>query len=469
MQLEQLDLPGGGLLTVYLRDCVETMPLAMERPLVLVVPGGGYSHLSAREGDPVALQFAAAGYHTAVLRYAVGDDAAHGLPLRQLAAAIGLVRQHAAAWHVQPDKIAVCGFSAGGHLALSGAVLAVPGLPDPPRPDAVILGYPVITAGQYAHRDSFVQLAGEDPAAQQAFSLEDKITPRTPPVFVWHTMEDETVPVENTLLLVSALHRAGVPCEAHLFEKGCHGTSLSTAEVNHPSAHRSRWLTLAREWLDDTFDLHLGTRLRTAGAHKLKEGDEIVRQVETRNNVEALFFTDKQQVYKVRLAELEDGKVAQMGIYLPGRLGMDEGENILDMVITSDYSGYMLFFFASGRCAKIPLSSYATKQNRRKLLKAYCDKEPLATMFFLPEETELAIRTSAGRMLLVGTAQIAAKTTRDSQGVAVVTLKKNQTIASVVPADTLELANPHRYRVRSLPATGALVRAEDEGEQMTML
>lgn len=151
----------------------------MERPLVLVVPGGGYSHVSAREGDPVALQFAAAGYHTAVLRYAVGDDAAHGLPLRQLAAAIGLVRQHAAAWYVQPDKIAVCGFSAGGHLALSGAVLAVPGLPDPPRPDAVILGYPVITAGQYAHRGSFVQLAGEDPAAQQAFSLEDKITPRT--------------------------------------------------------------------------------------------------------------------------------------------------------------------------------------------------------------------------------------------------------------------------------------------------
>ena len=209
--------------------------------------------------------------------------------------------------------------------------------------------------------------------------------------------------------------------------------------------------------------------LRTAGAHKLKEGDEIVQQVETRNNVEALFFTDMQQVYKVRLAELEDGKVAQMGIYLPGRLGMDEGENILSMVITSDYSGHMLFFFASGKCAKIPLSSYATKQNRRKLLKAYSDKEPLAMMLYLPEETELAIRTSASRMLLVGTAQIAAKTTRDSQGVAVVTLKKNQTIASVVPADTLELANPHRYRVRSLPATGALIRAEDEGEQMSLL
>ena len=201
----------------------------------------------------------------------------------------------------------------------------------------------------------------------------------------------------------------------------------------------------------------------------VKEGDEIIHQVETRNNVEALFFTDKQQVYKVRLSELEDGKVAQMGIYLPGRLGMEEGENILAMVITGDYSGYVLFFFAGGKCAKIPLASYATKQNRRKLLKAYSDKEPLAKLLFLPEDTELAIRTSAGRMLLVNTAQIAAKTTRDSQGVAVVTLKKNQTIASVVPAETLELANPHRYRVRSLPATGALIRAEDEGEQMSLL
>ena len=209
--------------------------------------------------------------------------------------------------------------------------------------------------------------------------------------------------------------------------------------------------------------------LRTAGAHKLKEGDEIIQQVETRNDLEALFFTDKQQVYKVRLAELEDGKVAQMGIYVPGRLGMEEGENILSMVITRDYSGHMLFFFAGGKCARIPLASYATKQNRRKLLKAYSDKEPLAALLFLPEDTEIAIRTSAGRMLLVGAAQIAAKTTRDSQGVAVVTLKKNQTITSVVPADTLELADPHRYRVRTLPATGALIRAEDKVEQMSLL
>lgn len=209
--------------------------------------------------------------------------------------------------------------------------------------------------------------------------------------------------------------------------------------------------------------------LRTAGAHKLKEGDEIIRQIETRNNLDALFFTDQHQVYKVRLAELEDGKVAQMGIFVPGRLGMDEGETILDMVLTADYNGHMLFFFANGKCAKIPLSAYATKQNRRKLLRAYSDKAPLALIHYLPEEMELAIRTSAGRMLLVGTAQIPEKTTRDSQGVAVVTLKKNQNITSAVPVESLALANPHRYRVRSLPAAGALLRPEDEGEQQMSL
>ncbi len=123
----------------------------------------------------------------------------------------------------------------------------------------MILGYPVITAGEFAHRGSFVQLAGSQMLRRSRRSRWRIRSRRTPPVFVWHTMEDETVPVENTLLLVSALHRAGVPCEAHLFEKGAHGTSISTAEVNHPSAHRSRWLTLAREWLGDTFDFHLGT------------------------------------------------------------------------------------------------------------------------------------------------------------------------------------------------------------------
>ena len=209
--------------------------------------------------------------------------------------------------------------------------------------------------------------------------------------------------------------------------------------------------------------------LRSAGAHKLKEGDEIVVQAEARNNLEALFFTDRHQVYKTRLAEFEDGKVGQMGVYLPTRLGMEEGENPIAMVLTSDYSGWMLFFFASGKCAKVPLASYATKQNRRKLLRAYSDKEPLAALLFLPEEQEVAVRTSAGRLLLVGSAQIAEKATRDSQGVAVVTLKKNQTITSVRPAAGLDLADPHRYRVRTLPALGALLRGDDIAEQTTLL
>ena len=259
MQQIELELAGGGLLTVSLRASLDAMPAVKQRPLVLVVPGGGYTHVSAREGDPVALQFAAAGYHAAVLDYAICEKAKDNLPLRQLAQAIGLVRQHAEEWHVLPEKIAVCGFSAGGHLALSGAVLEIPGERAQPRPNAVILGYPVITAGQYAHRGSFVQLAGStDPAAQRAFGLEDKITPQTPPVFVWATMEDATVPVENTLMLVSALHRAGVPCEAHLFEKGVHGTSISTAEVDQPSRHRHHWVELAVEWLGDTFDWSVG-------------------------------------------------------------------------------------------------------------------------------------------------------------------------------------------------------------------
>ena len=212
MRLEQCPLPGGGSLTVYLRDAAQAMPNALRRPVVVVVPGGGYNHVSAREADPVALQFAAAGYHTAILTYGVGEGARHYQPLRQLNAAIGLLRSRAEAWNLLPEKIAVCGFSAGGHLALSGAVLDLPDGTPMHRPNAVLLAYPVITAGEYAHRGSFVQLAGsEDPAAQQPFTLEDKITPATPPVFVWHTMEDQTVPVENTLLLLTALRRAGVP------------------------------------------------------------------------------------------------------------------------------------------------------------------------------------------------------------------------------------------------------------------
>ena len=255
MRVEQLPLCGGGKLNVYLREASERMPNALRRPMVVVVPGGGYEHISPREGDPVALQFAAAGYHTAVLTYSVGEGARNYQPLRQLSEALGLVRAHAEEWGVLPEKIAACGFSAGGHLALSSAVLSLPEGGVQHRPNALVLAYPVVTAGEYAHRGSFCELTGsDDPAAHAPFSLEDKITPATPPTFLWHTMEDGSVPVENSLLLLSALHKAGVPCEAHFFERGRHGTSICTTEVDTADRHRHHWVELAVEWLGQTFD-----------------------------------------------------------------------------------------------------------------------------------------------------------------------------------------------------------------------
>ena len=255
MQLEQLDLPGGGLLTVYLRDCVETMPQAMERPLVLVVPGGGYSHVSAREGDPVALQFAAAGYHTAVLRYAVGDDAAHGLPLRQLAAAIGLVRQHAAAWHVQPDKIAVCGFSAGGHLCASTGTLYREIDADagdevdnfPCRPDAIIPCYPVINLTDgIAHRGSGENLLGDKINTPEAakLDLDKRVSPDDPPAFLWHTADDGAVNVENSIRFAQAMWKAGVTCALHVFPHAPHGVGLG---LDYPDI--AVWPELAAKFL----------------------------------------------------------------------------------------------------------------------------------------------------------------------------------------------------------------------------
>ncbi|MEG2842837.1 MAG: DNA gyrase subunit A, partial [Ruthenibacterium sp.] len=205
--------------------------------------------------------------------------------------------------------------------------------------------------------------------------------------------------------------------------------------------------------------------LRMSGEQKLKEGDVITRQIETKNNAELLFFTSACQVYKCRVGDFEDGKASAMGDYIAARLGMDDGEIPLYMALTSDYKGSMLFLFANGKVAKVPLESYATKQNRKKLLNAFSDKAPLAHMEYLQEETELAIETSAGRLLLVGTAQIPAKLTKNTAGVNVITLKKNHTITSVRHADTMELANPHRYRVRTLPAAGAILRAEDLAEQ----
>ncbi len=258
MRIETLKI-GEAELTVCLRQPSAVMPLTATRPMVVVVPGGGYEHVSDRETDPVAVRFLAAGYHVSVLRYSVGAKARDYRPLSELSGALGALRVRAEEWGIRPDRIAVCGFSAGAHLALSSAVLNLPGVAgeSQQRPDALILSYPVVTAGPYAHRGSFVQLSGsKDEADHLPFGLEDKITPAVPPVFVWHTMTDGAVPVENTLLLVSALRKAGVPCEAHLFPAGKHGLSVCTAETGTGMPHPGRWFGLAAEWLSDVFDYH---------------------------------------------------------------------------------------------------------------------------------------------------------------------------------------------------------------------
>ncbi len=208
--------------------------------------------------------------------------------------------------------------------------------------------------------------------------------------------------------------------------------------------------------------------LRMSGEQKLKEGDAVRCQLESTNRAELLFFTDRRQVYKCRVNDLDTCKASELGEYIPARLGFEEGETPLYMTVTTDYSGYMLFFFASGKVAKVPLESYATKLNRKKLLNAYYDKEQLVYLCQLDEECEMAIRTSGGRLLLFGTAQIAAKASKTTAGVAVITLKKNQHIEKVCTAAALELANPHRYRVRNLPAAGALLRGEDLVEQTAL-
>ena len=208
--------------------------------------------------------------------------------------------------------------------------------------------------------------------------------------------------------------------------------------------------------------------LRMNSEQRLKEGDAVQYEIETKNNAWLLFFTDKAQVYKCRVGDFSDTKASAMGEYLPAKLGMEEGEMPIFVTVTADYRGYMLFFFQNGKVAKVPLSSYETKQNRRKLVGAYSDKAELAAIRELQEETEMAVQTSGGRLLLVHSTQIPEKATRNTIGVSVITLKKNARITSVKPASEMELTNPHRYRVRTLPATGALLRAEDVAEQITL-
>ena len=209
--------------------------------------------------------------------------------------------------------------------------------------------------------------------------------------------------------------------------------------------------------------------LRMSGEQKFKEDDALSVSVESSNAAELMFFTDRAQVYKTRASDFADGKASLLGDYLPSKLGMDEGESVMGMVLPGDYSGYMLFFFENGKAAKVELSAYRTTSNRRKLTGAYSDKSPLRTALCLREDCELAVYSTEPRVLVFSTALLGSKTTRATQGVAVLTLKKKFTLDYACPAEATGIANLARYRARSLPAVGALLKAEDSDEKQISL
>ena len=209
--------------------------------------------------------------------------------------------------------------------------------------------------------------------------------------------------------------------------------------------------------------------LRMSGEQKFKEGDGLRFSRETTNAAEILVFSDKCQVYKARCADFEDSKASVLGDYLPTKLGFDEGESVLAVGFPGDYSGHVLFVYENGKVAKVELSAYQTKSNRRKLTGAYSDKSPCKAVLLMPQDGELVLYSTEGRALIFSTAQLSPKSTRNTQGVAVLTLKKKHLLHRVALLESSGIVNISRYRTRSLPAAGALLKEEDSEEKQIVL
>lgn len=200
--------------------------------------------------------------------------------------------------------------------------------------------------------------------------------------------------------------------------------------------------------------------LRMSGEQKLKEGDKIEKVFETTNNSDLLFFTNQSKVYKAKAYDFQDSKASLMGDYIPAKLSMDDDESVICMVSTKDYLGYMLFFFENGKVSKVDMQSYYTKTNRKKLVGAYSDKSPIVQAIYIQEDTEFLLTSSFGRMLILHTGAINAKSTRSNQGVAVMTLKKGHRLISVKKYKEGEIENPNRYRTKNIPAVGAMLSSK---------
>lgn len=235
MNTQRVTLATGVPMDLYIPHISPQINPDVQRPAIVICPGGGYEHLSEREAEPIALRFLALGFNCAVVWYRLAPNR-FPAPQQDVAAAVAWLRLHAAETHTRPEGIAVMGFSAGGHVAGSLGVMwqnqelwQPLGLtPADVKLNAMVLCYPVISGGEYAHRGSFVNLTGEsDPAAHTAYSLENLVTPDAPPTFLWHTWFDGAVPVENTLMMASALRRANVQAEVHIFPRGGHGLALA--------------------------------------------------------------------------------------------------------------------------------------------------------------------------------------------------------------------------------------------------
>ena len=205
--------------------------------------------------------------------------------------------------------------------------------------------------------------------------------------------------------------------------------------------------------------------LRMSGEQKFKEGDSLAYSVETTNRAEMLVFTDKFQCYKSRLSDFEDSKASLLGDYLPQKLGMDAGENVLQVIFPGDGRGFVLFFFENGKVAKVPLSAYETKTNRKKLTGAFSDKSPVVKIFSLGADAQIAMYSSDGRAMIFSTADLLPKTTRNTIGVAVMSLKKKAVLQNALPLEQSGIENQARYRMKTIPAAGALLREEDSREK----